>query len=102
MAKINEFSLILINVHRPGLHSAPRGFARDAEGAEVSKILFSVERTESKMAKPTDKIIGQLKLNLCVLGASAVLSHKRKQLTINALSFKLNQLIQLNQPNHLN
>ena len=77
-------------------------FARDAEGAEVSKILFSVERTENKMPKPTDKIIVQFKLNLCVLGAAAVLSYKRKQLTINALNFKLNQLIQLNQPNHLN
>ena len=34
-------------------------FARDAEGAEVIKQLFSVERTENKITKPTDNIIAQ-------------------------------------------
>ncbi len=32
-------------------------FARDAEGAEVIKYLFSVEGTENKILKLTDKII---------------------------------------------
>ena len=46
------------------LRATPRHVARDAEGTEVNKYLFFVERTENKIPKPTDKIIAQLMFSI--------------------------------------